>query len=94
MAMVFLYQVSIPYPDKHLYVSSVTIADSIHSLPIGAIAIVVIAFVLTIHRENNPDHLTTLQRIMKFDLIGASILVPAVVCLTALFIYSQINKRN
>ena len=52
-----------------------------HSLPIGALAITVIILVLKIHRENNPDHLTAFQRIKKLDLIGASILVPAVVCL-------------
>ena len=72
--MVFLHQV------RRLS-SSLAINTDTHSLPIGALAIAVIAFVLVIHRDNNPDHLTPLQRILKLDLIGASILVPAVVCL-------------
>jgi hypothetical protein len=45
------------------------------------LAVVVIFFFLHIHRENNPNHLSVLQRIGKLDIIGASILVPAVVCL-------------
>jgi len=51
------------------------------SLPIGAVSIVVIYFFLRIPRENNPDNLSVTQRILKLDLIGASILVPAVICL-------------
>lgn len=51
------------------------------NLPIGAVSIVVIYFFLRIKRENNPDNLTITQRILKLDLIGASILVPAVICL-------------
>lgn len=34
-----------------------------------------------IHRENNPDKLSIGQRILKLDLIGGSILIPAVICL-------------
>jgi predicted MFS family arabinose efflux permease len=41
----------------------------------------VIILYLHIHRDNNPDKLTLPQRILKLDLIGASILVPAVICL-------------
>ncbi|CZT04106.1 related to aflatoxin efflux pump AFLT [Rhynchosporium agropyri] len=51
------------------------------NLPIGAVALVVIYFFLRIKRENNPDNLTFMQRILKLDLIGACILVPAVICL-------------
>ncbi|KAH6680267.1 MFS multidrug transporter-like protein [Halenospora varia] len=51
------------------------------NLPIGAVAVVVIAFFLHIHRENNPDHLTVRQRILQLDLIGAGLLIPAVICL-------------
>jgi hypothetical protein len=51
------------------------------SLPIGALSILVIFLFLHIQRENNPEGLTITQRILKLDLIGASILVPAVVCL-------------
>jgi predicted MFS family arabinose efflux permease len=51
------------------------------NLPIGALSIVVITFFLHIHRENNPDNLSIGQRILKLDLIGASVLIPAVICL-------------
>jgi len=51
------------------------------SLPIGALSIVIIQLFLFIHRENNPENLSFVQRILKLDLIGASILVPAVICL-------------
>ncbi|KAG9235862.1 MFS multidrug transporter-like protein [Amylocarpus encephaloides] len=51
------------------------------NLPIGAVAVAVIVLCLKIDRENNPDSLTIGQRILKLDLIGASILVPAVICL-------------
>ncbi|KAH7342758.1 major facilitator superfamily domain-containing protein [Rhexocercosporidium sp. MPI-PUGE-AT-0058] len=51
------------------------------NLPIGAVSIVVIYFFLRIKRENNPDGLSFKARILKLDLIGASILVPAVICL-------------
>ena len=51
------------------------------SLPIGAISVVVIQFVLHIDRENNPENLSIIQRILKLDLIGASILVPTVIML-------------
>ncbi|KAE9370450.1 MFS toxin efflux pump [Stipitochalara longipes BDJ] len=51
------------------------------NLPIGALSILVIVLFLHISRENNPEGLTITQRILKLDLIGASILVPAVVCL-------------
>ncbi|ESZ94686.1 hypothetical protein SBOR_4937 [Sclerotinia borealis F-4128] len=51
------------------------------NLPIGAIAIVVIAVYLKIHRANNPENLSILARIKKLDLIGTAILIPAVICL-------------
>ncbi|CAL3969366.1 unnamed protein product [Diplocarpon coronariae] len=54
---------------------------TITSLPIGAISIVVIYFCLRVKRDNNPDNLSFAQRILQLDLIGASILVPAVICL-------------
>lgn len=41
----------------------------------------VIQLYLAISRENNPEKLTILQRILKLDLIGMSILIPAVICL-------------
>ncbi|CAG8976258.1 hypothetical protein HYALB_00009433 [Hymenoscyphus albidus] len=51
------------------------------NLPIGAIAIAVIILYLNISRDNNPHNLTIWQRILKVDLLGASILIPAIVCL-------------
>lgn len=36
---------------------------------------------LKIHRANNPENLSILARIMKLDLIGTIIIIPAVVCL-------------
>ena len=52
-----------------------------YSLPIGAITIVTIIFILKITREDNPENLRFLQRVKQVDLIGASIIVPAVICL-------------
>ena len=51
------------------------------NLPIGAITVIVIIFILKIAREDNPDGLSFLKRVQKLDLIGASIIVPAVICL-------------
>ncbi|KAM0159066.1 hypothetical protein ACHAQE_000771 [Botrytis cinerea] len=51
------------------------------NLPIGAIAIAVIVVYLKIHRANNPENLSILARIMKLDLIGTIIIIPAIVCL-------------
>ncbi|EDN90933.1 hypothetical protein SS1G_00333 [Sclerotinia sclerotiorum 1980 UF-70] len=51
------------------------------NLPIGAVAIAVIAVYLKIHRVNNPENLSILARIKKLDLIGTAILIPAVICL-------------
>ncbi|KUJ22096.1 putative MFS toxin efflux pump [Mollisia scopiformis] len=51
------------------------------NLPIGAIAIVVILLVLKIDRDNNPDKLSYVQRILKLDLIGAALIIPTVIML-------------
>ncbi|KAI9892128.1 MAG: hypothetical protein M1814_001834 [Vezdaea aestivalis] len=51
------------------------------NLPIGAITIVVVVLILNIPREDNPEGLTFMQRMKQLDLIGASILVPAIICL-------------
>jgi len=40
-----------------------------------------IFFFLHIRRDNNPLHLTFLQRILKLDLVGCCILLPTVICL-------------
>jgi hypothetical protein len=75
MALVLLHQVS------NLLASHFTTPYTTNSLPIGAVSIAVLAFFLHIHRNNNPNNLTITQRILQLDLIGASILVPCVVCL-------------
>jgi MFS family permease len=51
------------------------------NLPIGGAAMVAIFFFLHIDRVNNPNGLGLLTRIKEIDLLGASILIPAVVCL-------------
>lgn len=51
------------------------------NLPIGGAAMVAIFFFLHIHREDNPEGLTVLQRIKKLDLIGTAVLIPAIIML-------------
>ncbi|KEQ64081.1 MFS general substrate transporter [Aureobasidium melanogenum CBS 110374] len=51
------------------------------NLPIGALTIVMIAFLLQVPRLDNAEQLSFWQRIKKLDLIGASLLIPATVCL-------------
>ncbi|TPX07906.1 uncharacterized protein E0L32_010361 [Thyridium curvatum] len=51
------------------------------NLPIGGLAIAFIIILLNINRENNPKNLTYLERVLELDLLGASMLVSAVVCL-------------
>ncbi|RDW94431.1 hypothetical protein BP5796_00194 [Coleophoma crateriformis] len=53
----------------------------VFTLPIGAIAMVVIFLVLKINRENNPDNLSFLKRILQLDLIGMFLIIPTIVCL-------------
>jgi hypothetical protein len=55
------------------------VPTNISSLPIGAVALVVIFFLLQIKRVNNPDNLSLKERILQLDLIGASIIVPTIV---------------
>lgn len=50
-------------------------------MPIGGLAIAFIIILLNIKRENNPKNLTYLERVLELDLVGASMLVSAVVCL-------------
>lgn len=52
-----------------------------HSLPIGAVVVVVVLFILKISRNNNPKNLSIISRITQLDLIGTFILIPTVVCL-------------
>jgi len=74
MALVFLYQVGVSKTsiNWHLQVSS---------LPVGAFSVVVIAFILKLPPKAVPKNLSFKERISDLDLIGASILVPAVVCI-------------
>ncbi|KIM37698.1 hypothetical protein M413DRAFT_448229 [Hebeloma cylindrosporum] len=51
------------------------------NLPVGAFSIVVIAFVLKIPQKANPKNLSIKERISDLDLIGASILIPAIISL-------------
>ncbi|KAG9849173.1 MFS general substrate transporter, partial [Aureobasidium melanogenum] len=51
------------------------------NLPTGALAIVMIAFLLQVPRLDNAEQLSLWQRIKKLDLVGASLLIPATVCL-------------
>ncbi|KAI1451256.1 MFS general substrate transporter [Annulohypoxylon moriforme] len=49
------------------------------NLPIGGLAMVVIFFFLNIARVNNPENKTLRARILELDLIGAVVLVPAII---------------
>ncbi|KAF3187666.1 hypothetical protein TWF788_001884 [Orbilia oligospora] len=51
------------------------------NLPLGVISVAVVLLVLKIPREANPEGLTVLERVRQLDLIGAAILIPAVVSL-------------
>ncbi|KAK3401612.1 major facilitator superfamily domain-containing protein [Sordaria brevicollis] len=51
------------------------------NLPIGGAAMVAIFFFLHIHREDNPEGLTVLQRVKKLDLVGTAVLIPAIIML-------------
>ncbi|KAG9685451.1 hypothetical protein KCU95_g12295, partial [Aureobasidium melanogenum] len=51
------------------------------NLPIGALTVVMIGFLLQVPRLDNAEQLSLWQRIKKLDLIGASLLIPATVCL-------------
>ncbi|KAI2784276.1 MFS general substrate transporter [Daldinia loculata] len=51
------------------------------NLPIGGLAMVVIFFFLQISRVNKPDGQFFLTRVLKLDLIGAMVLMPAIIML-------------
>ncbi|KAI2628763.1 MFS general substrate transporter [Hypoxylon sp. NC1633] len=51
------------------------------NLPIGGVAMTVIFFFLRIARVNNPDNLSVRSRILELDLVGAAILMPAIIML-------------
>lgn len=51
------------------------------NLPIGGVAMTVIFFFLRIARVNNPDNLSFSARIVELDLVGAVVLMPAIIML-------------
>lgn len=51
------------------------------SLPIGGVAMAFIFLLLKINRKENPRNLSFLGRVLELDLVGASMLVSAVICL-------------
>lgn len=51
------------------------------NLPIGAVSIAVILFVLRLPGKNEYKGTSVLDRIKQLDLIGASLLIPAIICL-------------
>ncbi|KAH8203630.1 hypothetical protein TruAng_002160 [Truncatella angustata] len=51
------------------------------NLPIGGASMVVIFFYLSISRANNPDNKSFISRILQLDLLGASVLIPAIIML-------------
>ena len=51
------------------------------SLPIGAVSIVVVLVVLHVRQDLKLSDKPVLRRILELDLIGASILIPGIICL-------------
>ncbi|KAK1759646.1 putative transporter [Echria macrotheca] len=51
------------------------------NLPIGGAAMLAIFFFLHIMREDNPNNETWYARVLKLDLLGTAILIPAIICL-------------
>ncbi|OTA59572.1 MFS general substrate transporter [Hypoxylon sp. EC38] len=51
------------------------------NLPVGGVAMIVIFFFLNIARVNNPDNQSLLFRVLQLDLIGAAVLIPAIIML-------------
>ncbi|KAE8350321.1 hypothetical protein BDV28DRAFT_151062 [Aspergillus coremiiformis] len=51
------------------------------NLPIGGLSIAVIVFILQVPSKSGFSGTPTLQRIKQLDLVGASLLIPAIVCL-------------
>lgn len=54
---------------------------TIYSLPVGAFIIAALTFLLRFDESKDSSQLGIWQRIMKLDLIGASLTIPATVCL-------------
>ena len=51
------------------------------NLPVGGLAMVAIFFFLHIKAEREASDLSVVQRIMRLDLLGTSMMVPSIVCL-------------
>jgi MFS family permease len=51
------------------------------NLPIGGAAVLVIFLFLRIPRVNNPDRQSFVKRLLQLDLIGAGVLIPAIIML-------------
>ncbi|SPO04932.1 related to aflatoxin efflux pump AFLT [Cephalotrichum gorgonifer] len=51
------------------------------NLPVGALAMITIFFVLHLKVERNPKNLPLLSRILELDLPGTAIFLPAIICL-------------
>ncbi|KAF6816604.1 major facilitator superfamily transporter [Colletotrichum musicola] len=51
------------------------------NLPIGGVSLAFIFLLLKINRKDNPRDLSFLGRVLELDLVGASMLVSAVICL-------------
>ncbi|KAI8960439.1 MFS general substrate transporter [Daldinia sp. FL1419] len=51
------------------------------NLPIGGLAMIAIFFFLKIARVNNPEGQSVLRRVLELDLIGAAVLIPAIIML-------------
>ncbi|KAJ5645674.1 MFS toxin efflux pump [Penicillium longicatenatum] len=51
------------------------------NLPIGGVSMVVVLLVLRLPSDNTAARLSIIERIKDLDLIGASLLIPAIICL-------------
>ncbi|KAI0120471.1 MFS general substrate transporter [Hypoxylon sp. NC0597] len=51
------------------------------NLPVGGVVMMVIFFFFNIARVNNPDSQSLLSRVLQLDLIGAAVLIPAIILL-------------
>lgn len=61
------------------YATNPHCTNTFSSLPISAFSIAVIAFVLQLPKKANPKNLSIKQRISDLDVVGASILIPAII---------------
>lgn len=50
-------------------------------LPIGGLAMVAIFFILNIKRDNNPEKISFIRRVLQLDLPGTAVFIPGVIML-------------